>query len=112
MFLPVKHSQPGAPFIDQTTFEYRNEDANASDPAEVITLYIYKAAPHLLRDEAAKLGVNVDTLQQLLNSYDRQSLLDLLNETKGKLSVNVDGKAVTLEEGKHFFRDARTRFTN
>jgi len=51
-------------------------------------------------------------VQQLLNSYDRESLVDELESTKGKLDIIVDGKAVQLVEGKHFWRDARTKFTN
>lgn len=111
MFVPAEHMQPGAPFIDQTTFEYRPEGSSENDTPEVVTLYIYKAAPQLLRDETAKLGVNVDTVQQMLNAYDHQSLSDLLNKNGGKIKTVIDNKAVTLEEGVHFYRDARARFT-
>lgn len=111
MFVPVEHMQPGAPFIDQTTFEYRPEGSSETDEPEVVTLYIYKASPQLLRDETAKLGVNVDTVQQMLNSYDHQSLVDLLEKNGGKIKTVIDNKAVTLEEGVHFYRDARARFT-
>lgn len=110
-FVPADFMQPGAPFIDQTTFEYRPEGSSENDEPEVVTLYIYKAAPQLVRDETAKLGVNVDTVQQMLNSYDRQSLVDMLDKNGGKIKTVIDNKAVTLEEGVHFYRDARARFT-
>jgi hypothetical protein len=67
---------------------------------------------HLDRESIAKdhQGVNVDTIQSLVNSYDIAALSKLLASSDGVLTAKVDGQNVDLKHKTHFFLGARERY--
>ena len=104
-FASADLKQPNAVLIAETTYE------DADNETDKITLFICKPSPQL--DEAKITadfpGVAMGTVRAYLSSFSTESLEVELSKNGGKLTINIDGKDMTLEHKKHLWRSVKDK---
>lgn len=104
-FLNVSSRQAGQTVIGETAYE------NSQNTAEVVTLYVCKAAVHLIDSEITKsyATVNLAGLRSYVDSFSKEGFANHVQSNGGSVKISLDNVDIELKHKQHFFFSGRDR---